>query len=243
MPPQGLGQLVRLDDRRHVGEEDPARTQHARHRIHQAPRLGQVEHRPIHRLLLGQPVLDRPDAHRQGGHLAQAHLDVGEGAATEVLALLVAHDPALGPDRAQQREGQRARAHPGLEHPRAREDVGPEHHHREVLGVDDLGPARHVEHVLGEGGAQGEVARALRRPHPRAVGLPDDRVVRHPAAVGVEGLPFPKQEEMSTPPLIDQQGLLAVLEPIRLHRSRDPGGTAPRRFRPAASRPRYRARS
>ena len=240
--PERLGELVRLDDRRHVGEEDTPRPQHARHRLHQAPGLRQIEHRPIHHLLLGQPLLHRADAHDQVGHLAEPHVDVGERAAAEVLALLVAHHAALGPDRAQEGQREGARAHPGLEHARAREDVGPEHHHRQVLGIDDLGPARHVEHVLGQGRAQGQVARALGGADPGPVGVADDGVVGHPAAIGVEGLALPEEQQMAPAPLVDQQGLLAVLEPIRRHRSWDPAGRARPRSRPGASRPRCRAR-
>src|SRR5262249_16200349 len=75
-----------------------------------------------------------------------------------------------------------------------------------------LGPARHVEHVLGQGGTQGETARVLRGAHPGAVGLTDDGVVLDPPAVGVEGLALAQEDEMALPALIDEQHLLAVLE-------------------------------
>ena len=146
--------------------------------------------------------------------LAHAHLDVGERAPREILALLVRDDLALGPDGAQERQRQRARPHPRLEHVRAREDVGPEENHREVLRVDDLGAARHVEHVLGQRRAQRETARALRGAHPRAVGLADDVLVLDPPAVGVEGLTLSQQDEMALAALVDQQRLLAILEAV-----------------------------
>src|SRR3989442_14044713 len=51
-----LGDLVRLDDRRHVGEEDPAGAQHARHRLRERSEehTSELQSRPhlVCRLLL-----------------------------------------------------------------------------------------------------------------------------------------------------------------------------------------------
>ena len=55
--------------------------------------------------------------------------------------------------RPQQRHGQRTRAHTGLEHLRSGEHVGVHQDRAEVLRVDHLRAARHLEDVLGEGGA------------------------------------------------------------------------------------------
>ena len=59
------------------------------------------------------------------GHVgAEEALDVGAGAAGEVVADLVAGDVPGRADRAQQCEGERARSDARLEHPRTGEDVG-----------------------------------------------------------------------------------------------------------------------
>ena len=100
MTPERLGELVRLDDGRQVGQEDATRPEDGRHQIHETPGLGQVEDRAIHRLLLGQAFLHGAQAHDEVRHLAHAQVDIGERAPAEVLALLVAHDLALGAHRA-----------------------------------------------------------------------------------------------------------------------------------------------
>ena len=181
-------------------------------RLRELPGLGQVEDDAVHRLLVAEPFLDRAQPHGEVGHLAHAHVDVGQRAARELVALLVGDHPALGAHRAQQRQGQRAGAGAGLEHATARVDVGPEQDHRQVLGVDDLGAARHLQHELGQRGPQGQVAQPHRGAHPRAVGLADDGVVRDPAAVGVEGLRLAQEDQVALAALIDEQDLLTVLE-------------------------------
>src|SRR5947208_3919980 len=207
-----LGDLVGLDDRRHVAEEDPARTEHGGDRLHELPRLGQVEEHAVRWRLLREPVLDGAEPNREVRHLAEAHVDVGHGPPRELAALLVGDDAPVGPDRAQEGERERARARARLDDAAARVDVGPEQDHRQVLGVDDLRTAGHVEHVLAERGAEREIAEAQRGPHPGALGLADDRVVRDPAAVGVERLRLPQEDQVALAALIDEQDLLTVLE-------------------------------
>src|SRR6266850_7417733 len=97
-----------------------------------------------------------------------------------------------------------------------------------------LGAAGHVEHVLGERGAQREISRALGGTHPGAVRVPDDGLVGHPAAVGVVRVALAQQQQVPPTALVDQQDLLAVLELIQRHRSWDPGGTGLPENRPAA---------
>src|SRR5262245_16033582 len=245
MTPERLAQLVRLDDRGHIGEEDAARAQHAGHRIDESPGLGQIEHRAVDGLLFGESLFHGPEPDGEVRDLTHPKLDVRQRAAAEILALLVAHDPPARPHRAQERERERPRAHPGLEYAGAGKDVGPEHHDREVLRVDDLGAARHVEHVLGQGRAQRQIAHALRALDPRAVGLADDRVVRDPATVRVKRLALAQDDEMALAALIDQERVLAVLEPVgRVHGAwpagpltarGSPEGTARRRKRRAAT--------
>ena len=104
----------------------------------------------------------------------------------EVVADLVAGDAPVLADRAQQRERERAGADARLEHARAREHVGQDHDRAEVLRVDHLRAARHLEHVLGECRPHRGEARVARGAHGHAVGLTDDVVVREHASVGVE---------------------------------------------------------
>ena len=149
---------MRLDDRRHVHEENAAGAQHAGDRRRQLPRLRQIEHDPIDRLLLAEAILDGPQPHHEVADLAGPHVDVGQRAAGELLALLVGDDASLGADGAQQRERQGAGAGAGLQHATARVDVGPEEDHGEVLGIDHLGAPRHLQHELGQRRPEREVA-------------------------------------------------------------------------------------
>ena len=87
--------LVRLDDRRHVAHEDAARPEHAGDGLGELPRLRQIEDDPVHRLLVGQPLLDRDQPDGQVGDLARPHVDVGHRAAGELLALLEGDHAAL----------------------------------------------------------------------------------------------------------------------------------------------------
>ncbi len=103
MPAQRLGQLVGLDDRGHVGDEDAARAQHACDGLDEQPRLGQVEDGAVDLLLLGEPLFHGPEADGQVRHFPHPHLNVRERAPREVFALLIRDDLALGPDRAQKR--------------------------------------------------------------------------------------------------------------------------------------------
>ena len=92
---------------------------------------------------------------------AEEAFDVRLRAAGEVVADLVAGDVAGGADRAQQRERERAGADARLEHARAREHVGEHQDRPEILRVDHLRAARHLEHVLGQRRAHRD--RAARR--------------------------------------------------------------------------------
>ena len=117
-----LAELDGLGDLRRVGDEDPAGVQRPRRVLHDLPRLGQVEHDPVEvglvdalvAVALLDPVARRHLVAEEGG-------DVLGRPRGEVLAQLVADDVGAGP---QHRHRQRAGADAGLEHPRAREDVG-----------------------------------------------------------------------------------------------------------------------
>ena len=139
-------------------------------------------------------------------------MNVGQRPAGELLALLVGDDLALGPHHPKQRQRQGARPCARLQHATPRIDVSPEQDHGQVLRVDHLGAAGHLEDVLGQRGTEGQVPHAERRPHPAPVRVADDGVVGDPAAVRVEGLAFSQGEEVALPPLVDEENLLAVLE-------------------------------
>src|SRR5206468_5812937 len=222
-----LRDLVRLHDGRHVAEEDPARSQRRRDQARELPGLGQIEQDAVDRLLLGETVFHGPEPDHQIGHLAESHVNVGERPSRELVALLVSDDSTLRTDGSQKGERQGAGAGPGLQHAAAGIDVGPEKNHGQVLGIDDLGAARHLQDVLRQRGAQRDVAKPHRAPHPAALGLADHRVVRHPAAVGVERLRLAEKDQVSLTALIDEQDLLTVLEgkPVvhRVSRARGAG--------------------
>ena len=136
-------------------------------------------------------------------------LDVAARPTGEVVAELVADDVAGGADRAQQRQRERARPDAGLEHPGAREHVGQHQDRAEVLRVDHLRAARHLEHVLGERRAHRDEARVAGGAHGDAVGLADDVVVRQHAGVGVELAAVGEGDEVATPLGVDQQHAVA----------------------------------
>ena len=131
------------------------------------------------------------------------------GAAGEVVADLVAGDVAGGADRAQQRERERARADARLEDARAGEDVGEHQDRPEVLRVDHLRAARHLEHVLGEGRAHRDEARVAGGAHGDAFGLADEVGVREHAGVGVELAALGEGDEVAAALGVDEQHAVA----------------------------------
>ena len=159
-------------DRGDIGAEDAARAEGPGRRFHEPPGLGQVQHHAVHLALL-DPEIDVLRADGQRDARPQPGLDVPLGAARELLAHLVGDDAARGPHQPQEHERERARAEPGLDHRLARTDVGEQGDRRQILRVDDLGAPRHLEHVLGEGGAEGQVPGALARHRDHALGEPD----------------------------------------------------------------------
>ena len=161
VPRSASRDLGGLRDRRRVGDEDPAGLQHALGVRDDLPRLGQVEHDAVERPVVGIDALVAVARARRGSAssdvLAEEAAHVAAGPVGEVLAQLVADD--LGAV-AQHRHRQRARADAGLEHARAGTDVGEHADRRQVLGVDDLGAARHLDHEVLERRAQHGVLRA-----------------------------------------------------------------------------------
>ena len=109
----------------------------------------------------------------------------------KIIARLVADDVPAIPDGLEQRHSQCTRPGPGLEDPCAGIDIGPLEDHAEVLGIEDLGAAGHLQHVLREGGAEGQHATPAGQGDQGAIWLADQIVVgeRLPAELeGVTGL-------------------------------------------------------
>ena len=128
------------------------------------PGFGQVEHDAVE-VDLVDPLVDVALLHPVGGIGAEQAATLARAPVGEVGPQLVADHLGPGP---KQRHGQRPRAHPGLEDPHAGADVGGEQDGPEVLRVDDLGPAGHLEHDVGQGRPHDEEApsRGGRPPRP-----------------------------------------------------------------------------
>ena len=144
--------------------------------------------------------------------VAEEAVHVRDRALREVVADLVAGDVAGRADRAQQRGGERARADARLEHARAGEDVGEHEDRPDVLGVDHLRAARHLEHVLGERRAHRDEAGVARRVHGRAVGAADEVVVGDDARVRVELAAGLERHEVAALLVVDEQHPVARRE-------------------------------
>ncbi len=188
MPKRDGGQLFTelrgLQDRRRVGHEQTTGPQRVHSVLDDLPGLRQVEHDAIEvdlvDPLVAVALLDAVTVE----HLrAEEGLDVLAGAGGEVGTQLVADDLCAG---AQQRHRERPRANPRLEHPGAREHIGQEQERAEVLGVDDLRAARHLEHEVRQRRPDHRVAAALARAVRGALLGPDEQVVVEDARVRVE---------------------------------------------------------
>ena len=101
---------------------------------------------------------------------------------------------------------------PGLQHPGAREHVGQQQQRPEVLGIDDLGPPRHLEHEVRQRGPQDREPRPLGGLHTRPLGLAEHLLVPHEAGMGVEGPAGLQCDEVATALPVDDQHGLARLE-------------------------------
>ena len=120
------------------------------------------------------------------GSRTEERLHVAAGVLGVVGAHVVGDHLPLRPDGAQQRTRQRPGSGPGLQHPGAGEDVALVHDLRGVLRVDHLRAARHRQHVVDQQRPQHQELIAVGRLDHAALRLPDHRVVRDRAAVGVE---------------------------------------------------------
>ncbi len=132
-------------------------------------------------------------------------MHVRDGTLREVVADLVAGDGSRRADHAQERARERAGTDAGLQYACAREDVGEHEYRSDVLRIDHLRAARHLEDVLGEGRAQRGQARAATGADGAAVGMADDVVVLDDAGMGVELAAVRKHHKVSPPPVVDEE--------------------------------------
>src|SRR5215213_2434885 len=140
---QCFPRLRRLDDARRVGQEDSASEQDALGVGDDAPRLGEVEDDAIERAVVDALVaVAQLHAVAIEHRSAEEAADVGTGPVGEVLAELVADDVGTPPEHGHR---QRPRAHAGLEHTLTGPDVSEHADRRQVLGIDDLSAARHLD--------------------------------------------------------------------------------------------------
>ena len=130
--------------------------------------------------------------------------DVGAGDVGELLAPLVRRHPAVRPDRAQQRAGERAGPDAGLDDVGAGEDVDHGDDLRGVLGVDHRGTARHGDHELAQQRPEDQVLPTRGRRDREALVAADQLVVLEVAAVGEEALAGHQLEVVPTPLLVGQ---------------------------------------
>ncbi len=152
----------------------------------------------------------------------------------EVVADLVAGHPALRAGRAQECTGERAGPDARLEDARAREDVGEHEDRAEVLRIDDLRTARHLQHVLGERRPHRDQARATRRADRETVVAADDAVVLDDAGVRVELAAGLERDQVPSLLVVDEEHPVAFGEPT---------GHAPRSGSIGSGVPVARARS
>ncbi len=127
----------------------------------------------------------------------------------EVVSDLVPGDRARRSDRPQQRGRERARPDARLEDARAREDVGEHEDRPDVLRVDHLRAARHLEDVLGERRPQRGQACAAGGAHCAAVGVADDVVVGDDAGVRMELAARLEHDEVPATTVVDEEHPLA----------------------------------
>ncbi len=201
---EGLAQQCRLVDRGQVGQKDPAGPQRLSCGLDHFVGLRHVEQDPVEVGFvdaLGH-VADLDAVGRIG---PQRGGDVGLGPLGEVLAQLVPHHGGAGP---QHRHRQGARTDPGLEDALARSDVGRDQDGAEILRVDHLGPARHLEHDVAQRGPQHQEGTPGRTIDGAALVDADDVVVGQYARMGMEGGPGDQRQEVAAVLGIDEEDTL-----------------------------------
>src|SRR3990170_3065411 len=193
---QRLHRLLRLGHGGHIGNPDPAGAHRLARVWDDAPGLRQVQEESVHRAIRDSRIdVLRPED--QVLHWAEQARDVPHRLSGKVLPYLVGDDPAGGADCAQQRHCQRARPRSRLEDRRARVDVAPEQQHAEVLRVDHLRTAGHLQDELGQGGTQDEQALPAGRLHGDPFLLTDQGIEREFAAAQVVEAPSLEDDEIA----------------------------------------------
>ena len=190
--PSALQRLEGLDVQEPVGLQRRARTagsgpwwadRRTRHRPAPAPRQAPAAV-PRARACRAPPGRTAPPSPATSAQIAAAQIERGAAVSPKNASRfaaacarcsarsLVGDDASLGPHGAAQRHGERSRPGPGLQHAGAREDVGVGHDRPEVLRIDHLRAARHLQHEVGEPRAERREHHALRRRDPRALVRP-----------------------------------------------------------------------
>ncbi len=105
--------------------------------------------------------------------------------------------------------GERAGTDARLEHLRSGEDVGKDQDRAEVLRVDDLRAAWHLEHVLGERRSHRDEPRPECGAHGRTLRSADERVVFEHAGVRVELASDRERHEVTAALGVDEQHAVA----------------------------------
>src|SRR3990170_164008 len=206
---QRLHRLLRLGHGGHIGSPDPAGAQRLARVWDDAPGLRQVQEESVHRTIR-DPRIDVERPQDQVLHWAEQALDVPHRLPGKVLPYLVGDDPASGADRAQQRHCQRARPRSRLEDRRARVDVAPEQQHAEVLRVDHLRAAGHLQDELGQGGTQDEEALPAGRLHADPFLLTDQGIEREFAAAQVVEAPGLEDDKIAAAPSVEEENGLTL---------------------------------
>ncbi len=114
----------------------------------------------------------------------------------------------------------------------AGEDVGQQQDRPEVLRIDDLGAAGHLEDELRQRRPDDRVVHPVAGPEGRALGRADDGVVAHGARVRVELLAGHEGDQVAALLRVDEQDLLALAAGVESSRSppeRDRHGVGPGR--------------
>ena len=210
---QSVTELGRLVDRRQVGTDQSARPQRRLGMGHHAPRFGQVEDDPVEAPLLDS-LVDVAQLHPVVGTVAHHGDHIVVGPVREVLPQLVADDRGAG---AEQRHRECPRPDARLQHPHTGGDVGLHEDGRQILRVDHLGAARHLEHHLGQGRTDHQEAPSGAAEHGGSLVGADQVVVGDDAHVGVEARVGPQRQQVTALLGVDEQHLLAGPEqtPVR----------------------------
>ncbi len=204
---QRVSGLGRLGDRRRVGDEDPARPQHALGVRHDLPRLGQVEHDPVER-----PVVDAVVAVAELDAVARQRVVAEER--PHVVAGRGWRSPRASRSRRSRRPSAASSSTARRSRRRSRTPASPARCRpacRSAPGPSDRSPARRGASPARSPRASG-AARCTRHPSSSArppLGLADDVGVGHEAGVAVELAALGEHDEVAPALGVEQQHALA----------------------------------